>query len=57
MVRSRKFILWVEHSWVNLIVGCDLLRYCMKWSISDGGPGQMQRMSSMYLFHSKGLVG
>ena len=34
MVRSRKFTLVVELSWVNLIVGWNWLRCCIKWSSS-----------------------
>ena len=49
MVKSRKSTLSVELSWVNFIVGWEWLRYFMKRSNSDGGPGQMHKMSSMYL--------
>ena len=45
----------MELSWVNLIVGWDWLRYIINWFSSDSGPGQMHKMSSMYLFHNSGL--
>ena len=57
MVRSKKSTLWVEHSKVNLIVGWALLRYSMNFFSSDGGPGQIQSMSSIYLFHRNGWIG
>ena len=57
MVRSKKSTQLVELSWVNLIVGWDWLRYCINWFSSDGGPGQMHRMSSMYRFHRSGVIG
>ena len=42
---------------MNLIVGWALLRYSMNFSSSDGGPGQIQSMSSIYLFHRNGWIG
>ena len=29
----------------------------MNWFSSDGGPGQMHKMSSMYRFHNSGFIG
>ena len=49
--------LLVELSKVNLIVGWDWFRYCMNWSNSNGGPGHIHSMSSMYLFQNRGFVG
>lgn len=42
---------------MNFIVGCALFRYSISCFSSDGGPGQMHSMSSMYLNHSNGFVG
>ena len=57
MVRSRKSTLSVELSWVNFIVGWAWLRYFMNWFKSCGVLGQRHKMSSIYLFHSSGLIG
>ena len=57
MVRSRKSMLLVEPSWVNLIVGWSWLRYFVNLSSSAGVSVQRHRMSSMYLFQSSGFMG
>lgn len=56
-VRSRKSTVVFELTCVNLMVGCSWLMYFRKSSSSDGGPGQMHRMSSMYLSQSRGFLG
>ena len=61
MGRSRKFMLLVELSWVNLILGWNWLRYFVNLSSSAGVSVQRHRMSStyvrMYLFQNNGFVG
>ena len=43
-----------EHSYVNFIVPCDPLRNLMNSFSESRGPGQMHRMSSMYLYVRQG---
>ena len=56
MGRSRKFMLLVELSWVNLIVGWNWLRYSVNLSSSAGVSVQRHRMSSMYVCISSRIM-